>query len=235
MKQFALVVSILATVGAVVADYLLLSVPSFRNGWWSLTFFAFPGALLVLAWGGEGQKKLRIAAWAFFVLVLAGWIALRTVPKFEGTPAVAVGDLAPNFMLKDQDGKDVRLSDLTDQGRVVLIFFRGKYCPVCRASLRGLQPKLKDFEDSRVAVVAVGPMSPEEAKAFGLPFPVLSDPDLEATKKYGLVHVKGLMNKDVPRPTTLLIDKERRIRWMRAETSARVRPGPDEIFEQLKN
>jgi peroxiredoxin len=234
MKQLALVLAILATIGVWIADILLLSVPAFRNGWWTLTFFAFPAALLALAWGGEGQKGLKIGAWAVFILGLGGWIALRTVPKIEGTPSVAVGDRAPDFMLKDQEGRDVRLSDLTDQGRVVLIFFRGKYCLACRAALRGLLPKLEDFKNSRVTVVAVGPMTPAEAKGFDLPFPVLSDPDLEATKKYGLVHEKGLLNKDVPRPTTMLIDRERKIRWLRAETSLRIRPDPEEIFEQLK-
>jgi peroxiredoxin len=44
-----------------------------------------------------------------------------------------------------------------------------------------------------------------------------------------------MMGRDVPRPSTLLLDKERRIRWMRAETSVRIRPDPEEIFEQLKN
>jgi peroxiredoxin len=234
VKQVALVLAILATIGVWVADVLLLSVPAFRNGWWTLTFFAFPAALLALAWGGEGMKGLKAGAWVVFVVGLGGWVALRTIPKVEGTPSVAVGDRAPDFMLKDQDGKDVRLSDLTDQGRVVLIFFRGKYCLICRAALRGLLPRLEDFKNSRVAVVAVGPLTPAEAKALDLPFPVLSDPDLEATKKYGLVHEKGLMNKDVPRPTTILLDKERKIRWMRAETSMRTRPDPEEIFEQLR-
>lgn len=235
MKQFALFLAILSTIGAWIADLLLLSVPVFRNGWWPLAFFALPLALLALAWGGEENKKLRIASWIIFAVGLSGWIALRATGRIDGTPAVAVGDRAPDFMLKDQDGKNVRLSDLTEQGRVVLIFFRGKYCLTCRAALRGLLPKLKDFQDSRVAVVAVGPQSPEEAKAFNLPFPVLSDPDLEASRKYGLIHEKGLLGKDVPRPSTLLIDKERKIRWMRAETSTRVRPDPEEIFEQLRH
>lgn len=235
MKQLALVLAILATVGVWVADLLLLGVPAFRNGWWTLSFFAFPAALLAAAWGGQEKKALKIGAWAVFLVGLGGWVALRSIPKVEGTPSVAVGDRAPDFMLKDQDGKDVRLSDLCDQGRVVLIFFRGKYCLICRASLRGLTTKLEDFKSSRVAVVAVGPVTPEEAKAFELPFPVLSDVDLEATKKYGLVHEKGMMTRDVPRPTTMLIDKDRKIRWMRAETSMRTRPDPEEIFEQLKN
>jgi hypothetical protein len=127
MKTFALGLSIAATIGVWVADVLLLSVPAFRNGWWTLTFFAIPAALLALAWGGEGKKGLKIAAWIVFVAGLGGWIALRTLTgNIEGKPAVAVGDRAPDFMLKDQDGKNVRLSDLTDQGRVVLVFFRGK-------------------------------------------------------------------------------------------------------------
>lgn len=234
MKQLLHVLAILGTVAVVVADILLLSVPAFRNGWWTLSLFAFPLAFLALGLGGELKKALRIGAWVFFLAVLGGWVAVRTSMTIDGTPSVAVGDYAPNFMLKDQDGKDVRLSDLTDRGRVVLIFFRGKYCLVCRAALRGLLPKLKDFTDSRVTVVAVGPMTPAEAKAFDLPFPVLSDPDLETTKKYGLVHEKGMMGRDVPRPSTLLLDKERKIRWMRAETSVRIRPDPEEIFEQLK-
>ena len=127
MRSFAHVLVILATIGVYVADILLLGVPAFRNGWWTLTFFAFPAALLALAWGGEEKKGLKVAAWLVFVVGLGGWTALRFTGTIEGKPAVAVGDLAPNFMLKDQDGKDVRLSDLSDRGRVVLVFFRGKY------------------------------------------------------------------------------------------------------------
>lgn len=236
MKQLALVLTILGTAGAWVADLLLLSVPAFRNGWWTLSLFAFPAALLVLAWGGEENRKLRVAAALVFIVGLGGWIALRFTGKVpsEPPPAVAVGDRAPDFMLKDQDGKNVRLSDLSDRGRVVLIFFRGKYCLACRAALRGLVPRYEDFKNSKVSMIAVGPVTAEEAKAFDLPFPVLSDLEFEATKKYGLLHEKGLMGKDVPRPTTLFIDKERVIRWMRTETDVRTRPDPEEIFNLLR-
>jgi len=236
MKQLALVLAILGTAGAWVADILLLSIPAFRNGWWTLSLFAFPAALLVLSWGGEENKKLRIAAILVFVVGLGGWIALRFTGKIptDPPPAVAVGDRAPNFMLKDQNGKDVRLSDKTDEGRVVLIFFRGKYCLACRAALRGLLPRYEDFRNSNVHIIAVGPVTPEEAKAFDLPFPVLSDLEFEATKKYGLLHEKGLLGKDVPRPTTLFLDKERVIRWMRTENDVRTRPDPEEIFNLLR-
>jgi len=127
MKSFLHVLAILATVGVFVADTLLLGVPAFRNGWWTLTFFAFPAALLALGWGGEGKKGLRVAAWLVLLAGVGGWIGLRSIGKIVGSPTVAVGERAPDFMLKDQDGKDLRLSDLTDQGRVVLVFFRGRY------------------------------------------------------------------------------------------------------------
>ena len=79
-------------------------------------------------------------------------------------------------------------------------------------------------------------MTPEEAKAFELPFPVLSDVAFEATKKYGLFHEKGVVGHDVPRPTTMLIDKgTRKIKWMRVETDARTRPDPEEVFNLLRD
>ena len=43
------------------------------------------------------------------------------------------------------------------------------------------------------------------------------------------------MGKDVPRPTTIFIDKgTRKIRWMRTETDGRTRPDPEEIFNLLR-
>jgi peroxiredoxin len=83
-------------------------------------------------------------------------------------------------------------------------------------------------------VLAVGPQSSEDGKAMGLPFPVLSDPELEAAKKYGLLHEKGRFGKDVPRPTTILIGEDRSIRWIRAADNIRIRPTVDEVIEQLR-
>lgn len=127
MRSFALVLAIVTTIGVWVADTLLLGIPAFRNQWWTLTLFAFPAACLALGWGGQSKRSLKVSAWLVFLVGLGGWVSLRTLTgNIEGTPAVAVGDVAPNFMLQDHDGQNVRLSDLSDQGRVVLVFFRGK-------------------------------------------------------------------------------------------------------------
>jgi peroxiredoxin len=82
-------------------------------------------------------------------------------------------------------------------------------------------------------VVAVGRITPEQAKSMELPYPVLCDSDLEVSRKYGLIHEKGYMFQDVARPTTLLIGPDRVIRRIWIEDQIRPRPAVAEIFEEL--
>ncbi len=128
MRAFTYFLAILATAGVWVADLFLLGLPAFRNGWWTLALFALPAAFLVLASGGKERLKMGIAAWILFVVGLGAYPAVRLFTgNIEGTPAVRTGEKAPNFKAKDQDGKDVHLSDyLSDGQRVLLVFFRGK-------------------------------------------------------------------------------------------------------------
>ena len=83
-------------------------------------------------------------------------------------------------------------------------------------------------------MVAVGSVTPEQAKSMGLPFPVLSDLELTAAKKYGLLHEKGYMLKDVSRPATFLLGPGRVIQWMRVGDNIRPRPAFSEIFEEMR-
>lgn len=127
MKKFLFAVSIATTAGAWVVDMLLLGVPAFRNGWWSLLFFLVPLSAIILAWSPDKKGKLGAAAVVVFILGFTGYVASRTVFfRISGTPAVAVGDKAPDFTLKDADGKDVSLSDFMNGRPVVLVFFRAK-------------------------------------------------------------------------------------------------------------
>lgn len=234
MKKFALVLALLSTAGVFVADVLLLGVPAFREGWWTLPLFLVPFALLLAGKGGPG--KLVAAAWIVFVLGAGAYPALRLLTgKIEGKLELQAGFRAPNFTLKDADGKDVSLSDFTGENRVLLVFFRGKYCPVCSSELRGLAGKYEDFKASRVEVVAVSPQTPEKNKSMGLPFPVLSDPDLKVTTSYGLLHPKGYMGADAPRPATILVAKgSRDILWLKATDNVRYRPSVEEVVEALR-
>ena len=83
-------------------------------------------------------------------------------------------------------------------------------------------------------MVAVGKVTPEQAKSLELPFPVLCDDQLDAAKRYGLIHEKGYLFQDVARPTTIFLGQDRVIRWMRPSDNIRPRPSVDEIFEEMK-
>jgi hypothetical protein len=126
MKKLALVLGLLATAGVWVADYLLLGVPAFRNGWATLPLFGVPLVLLLLGKGAEKAGKLTAAGWIAFVLGAGGYVALRTLTgSIPDKVELQAGMRAPNFTLKNQEGKDVSLSDYTDDHRVLLVFFRG--------------------------------------------------------------------------------------------------------------
>ena len=122
MKKAVLVLAMLATAGVFVADLLLLGVPAFRNGWWTLPLFLVPFALLLA--GKDGPGKLLAAAWIVFVLGAGGYPALRYLGRIDGKVELHAGMRAPGFSLRDQDGKLASLADFTDDHRV---FFRGRY------------------------------------------------------------------------------------------------------------
>lgn len=65
------------------------------------------------------------------------------------------GDFAPDFNVKTVDGKTIKLSELTSQGKPVVLYFMATWCPNCRndlGALRGVYDKYKDD----VEFVAVG-------------------------------------------------------------------------------
>ncbi len=74
------------------------------------------------------------------------------------------------------------------------------------------------------------------AKA-GWTYPVLSDSEVEATRRYALVHAgKGPGGTDIPRPAELLIDPSGTIRWVDLTDDYRVRTRPEtvlEVFDRL--
>jgi peroxiredoxin len=94
-----------------------------------------------------------------------------------GAHAPQPGDLMPDFMLPDQDGRMVTLERLLDGGPAVLVFHRGHWCPYCRLTMAGMA----DIE-SRIAPHALVAISPERQQytralrsSAGARFPFLSD------------------------------------------------------------
>lgn len=104
--------------------------------------------------------------------------------------APKVGDEAPDFALPDQHGDEVWLSALLRGGPVVLIFYRGEWCPYCNLQLRTLQSNLAQLAEHRAQLVGISPQTPDHslsmAKKNDLEFVVLSDVGAQVIDRYGL-------------------------------------------------
>lgn len=106
---------------------------------------------------------------------------LGTRPEGFG---LAPGAPMPMVTIADIDGRAVDLKGLADKGPLLLVFYRGGWCPFCNTQLRGLATASAEFQQRGVTPVAVSVDRPDEATktkaAWSIPFPVLADPDLVA-------------------------------------------------------
>ena len=128
---------------------------------------------------------------------------------------IAIGDVAPDFELKDQSGSKVSLSSFTGKKNVVLVFIPFSFTGTCTGELCAIRDDISAFENDNVQVLAVSCDSMHTQKIFaaqeGYTFPVLADfwPHGAAAKAY------GIFNEDIGCALrgTFIIDKAGIVRW----------------------
>lgn len=106
--------------------------------------------------------------------------------------ALRPGLQAPDFALPDQQGRTVSLYETLARGPVVLLFYRGEWCPYCCAQLRAMQLALPQLTAAGARLVAVSPELPDHslsmAERNALDFDILSDRGAMVARSYGLVY-----------------------------------------------
>ncbi|QIQ04991.1 peroxiredoxin [Streptomyces liangshanensis] len=132
--------------------------------------------------------------------------------------AIEVGATAPDFALRDQHGRTIRLSDLVgheDAVNVVLVFYPFAFTSVCTDEMRALRDGLPALVADDTVLLAVSNDSVHTLRVFadqeGLEFPLLSDfwPHGEASRAYGVFdEEKGCAVRG-----TFIMDKEGVVRW----------------------
>lgn len=156
----------------------------------------------------------------------------------------AVGDLAPEFMLKALDGRSVRLSELTQEQPVVLIVLRGwpgYQCPICSRQVKEFADAAAQFQAAKAKVVLIYPGPSDDLQAHAedfvkdkvLPadFVFLLDPAYEFTLAYGL---RWEAPRETAYPSTFVIDRGRKVRFAKVSRTHGGRTQPAEVLEALK-
>ena len=123
-----------------------------------------------------------------------------------------IGMKAPNFALKDKDGNTVTLSDFIGK-KVVIYFYPKDNTPGCTRQACAFAGAYNEFKSKDIEVIGISKDSVSShvkfAEKYDLPFILLSDPELEAIKAYGVWQEKKLYGKvsmGVVR-TTFIVDE----------------------------
>jgi len=74
-----------------------------------------------------------------------------------------VGEKAPNFNVKDNHGNKVNLKQILKSKSVIIIFYRGQWCPVCTKYMRNISDSLNYLKERNVVLIAIGPETQENA------------------------------------------------------------------------
>jgi peroxiredoxin Q/BCP len=145
-----------------------------------------------------------------------------------------IGQHAPDFTLKDGDGRDWRLAD--QRGKtVVLLFYPGDETPVCTKQMCSVRDRWEDYQATGAEVVGISTDSPESHRKFAehhsLPLRLLSDPDSSVAAMFG---AKSWLPGRAAR-AVVVIDAEGRVRHNKAQALSLFRPKDDEVLAAIRN
>lgn len=195
------------------------------------------------------MKKFYLIISLFFIMVLA-----NAQKKPEG---LFINSKAPDFTALDQNGNSIRLKDLTKKGKVVLIFYRGYWCPYCSKQLKGLEDSLQLIRNKGAQLIAITPETKEgidkTIEKTKSSFPILSDQGLKIMQAYdvnfevderivaryrnaniNLLENNGSLNgANLPVPAVYIIDKRGVVVYRYFDSDYKKRPSVKEILDNL--
>src|ERR1039458_5075640 len=145
-----------------------------------------------------------------------------------------IGAPAPEFTLKDQDQKEVKLSDFRGKKRVVLVFYPLDWSPTCTKEHACLVNDMKQFDQLEAQVLGVSVDSVWSHKAFaekmGIQYPLLADfqPRGAMGEKYGVY----LADKGITGRAIAIVDRGGKVAWFKNYDIPTV-PDMKEVAEAL--
>ena len=188
-----------------------------------------------------------------FALIIQNFLNAQEKPE-----GLFINSKAPDFKATDQYGKEIRLKDVLRDSLVVLVFYRGQWCPYCNKQLKKLEDSLQLIKNKGARLIAVTPEKPEfiskTIEKTNASYPLLYDKEMKIMKAYGVAFqvddksVSRYKNADIdllnangqkdkaflPVPATYIISKEGTILYRYFDTDYKKRPSVQEILDNLK-
>lgn len=191
---------------------------------------------------------------ALFIGVLIQAIIAMAQPAPAG---LNINDKAPLFTATDQNGKVISLAKELAKGPVVLIFYRGQWCPYCNRQLKQLEDSLSLIKEKNATVLAITPEVQENIgktvsktkasfsilhdeglqimRSYDVAFKV-DDNTIEKYKKYGInfPEANGAVNgANLPVPAVYVIGKDGRIVYRHFDRDYSKRSSVKDILAHL--
>ncbi len=142
--------------------------------------------------------------------------------------SVRIGDRAPVFELSDAPGHTIDLAERIGERPVVLLFFPLAFSSVCTAEVCAVRDDWSRWEELDADVLAISVDSPFVARRFrdehGLPFPVLSDFNRQASAAYGTLYEDYYGLRGVSRRSAFVIDRDGRVTYAWVSEADDVQP-----------
>lgn len=148
------------------------------------------------------MKSKRNIIWIIIILAVGIYLfpSVKNRMAFAGSKP-ALNETAPEFSLKDLNGKSVRLSDF--KGKVVLVNFWASWCPPCKMEIPGFQRTYAAYKNRGFTIIGItmDDVSLSFIKDMGMTYPVVMADD-KVIRDYG--NISGI-------PTSFLIGRDGRI------------------------
>ena len=202
------------------------------------------------------MKKLNLTA--LFLLTIFS-VFSQTENKKSDAKGLSVGAIIPEFSALDADSNTFSISDALKQSPVVLVFYRGYWCPVCNEHLGKLQDSLNLIKDAGGRLIAVSPEKPvfldKMAEKTGAEYTLLYDEDYKIAKAFDVIYkpkktelvtynlflgaklkkTHSDKTQQLPIPATFIINRNGKIIWRQFNPDYHKRSNVKEILIVLEN
>ena len=122
-----------------------------------------------------------------FVLLSVSGLVGFAQEKPEG---LFINSKAADFKATDQNGTEIVLKDLRKKGPVVIMFYRGYWCPYCNKALRRMNDSLQLIKDKGATLIAITPEGKQGVDSTiaktGATFSIITDEGMKISTNYGV-------------------------------------------------